>query len=133
MFKKSSIISIFIISIFITDHLYARCGRCSVDAPPAPKKSNALVTAVSESRNVEGLVIASCGMCNFGLKDSKGCNLAIKIGDTIYPVEGSSIHDHGDAHNDEGLCTATRIAYTRGEIKKGKLYTRNFVLLENPE
>ena len=133
MFKRNSIFSIVLLSIFITDYIYASCGRCSVDVVPDPKKSNSLITVVPESGNIEGLVIASCGMCNFGSKNARGCSLEIKIGDTIYPVEGSSVHDHGDAHNDEGLCTAVRIAYTRGKIKKGKLHTRNFVLLESPQ
>ena len=133
MFKRNSIFSIVLLSIFITDYIYASCGRCSVDVAPDPKKSNSLITVVPESGNIEGLVIASCGMCNFGSKNARGCSLEIKIGDTIYPVEGSSVHDHGDAHNDEGLCTAVRIAYTRGKIKKGKLHTRNFVLLESPQ
>ena len=133
MLNKKSILSVLIVTMFMTNYLYASCGRCSVDPPPPPKKSNALVTVLPKSGDIEGLVIASCGMCNFGSKNARGCSLEIKIGDTIYPVEGSSVHDHGDAHNDEGLCTAVRIAYTRGKIKKGKLHTRNFVLLESPQ
>ena len=133
MLNKKSILLIFLISIFTTSHLYAKCGRCGVDLPPAPKKSSSLVTVVPESGDVEGLVIASCGMCNFGTKNSRGCSLEIKIGDMFYPVVGSSIHDHGDAHGKDGMCSAVRVAYTRGKIKKGKLHTRNFVLLEAPE
>ena len=132
MVNKKSLLLVLIISIFMTNYLYASCGRCSVDLPPAPKKSNVLVTAVPKSGDIEGLVIASCGMCNFGTRD-KGCSLSIKIGDTIYPVKGSSIHDHGDSHSKEGLCGAVRVAYTRGKIKKGKFHTRDLVLLESPE
>ena len=55
----------------------------TLETPPPPKKSSALITAISESGNVEGLVIASCGSCNFGVKNRKGCSLTIKIGDTI--------------------------------------------------
>jgi len=132
MFEKKTILFGFIISIFITSHLYANCGKCGADISPDPKKSSSLVIEVPEDGMVEGLVIASCGMCNFGT-DSRGCNLNIKIGDLIYSVERSSIHDHGDAHSKEGMCNVLRIAYTRGKIKKDKFYPREFVLLESPE
>ena len=36
---------------------------------------------------------------NFGYKKSKGCSLTIKIGETIYPVEGTKMHSHGDPHS----------------------------------
>ena len=136
MFNKKSILWVCLISVFMISHLYASCGRCQVDkTPPPPKKSSALVTVVPESGDIEGLVIASCGSCNFGVENRKGCSLTIKIGDTIYPVEGegSNVHDHGDAHSKEGLCGAVRVAYASGKIKKDKFHSDSFVLLESPE
>ncbi len=126
MFKKSSIISIFIISIFITDHLYASCGRCGADLIPATKKSNALVTGVSESRNVEGLVIASCGMCNFGLDAKAGCSLTIKIGETTYSVKGTGIDDHGDSHAKDGFCNAVSVVSVVGNVKDNLFLAESF-------
>ena len=132
MFNKKSMLLILILSMFMTNYLYAGCGKCSTDSVPSPKKSSSLVTVVSKSGDVEGLVLASCGMCNFGTRE-KECSLSIKIGDTIYPVKGTSIDDHGDSHSKEGFCLAVRVAYTSGKIKKGKFHADDFVLLESPE
>ena len=72
-------------------------------------------------------------MCNFGYKKIKGCSLTIKIGDDIYPVEGSSIHDHGNPHSEEGFCSAVRVAYVSGKVKKNKFYSESFSLIESPK
>ena len=72
-------------------------------------------------------------MNNFGYKKIRGCNLAIKIEDKIYPVEGTKIHDHGDPHSKEGFCSAVRIAYVSGKIKKDKFYSDSFTLIESPK
>ena len=53
-------------------------------------------------------------------------------GDKVYPVEGNSIHDHGDPHGNEGFCFAVRVAYVSGKIKKGKFYSDSFTLIESP-
>ena len=74
------------------------------------------------------IVEASCGMCNFGLKGG-GCSLAVKIDDKAYPVDGSNLHDHGDAHAHNGMCNAVRKAEVSGEIVKGRFKATSFVLL----
>ena len=114
--------------------IFSACGSCPEDSKViVSKKTNALVTTIPESGSIEGFVISSCGMCNFGYKKSRGCNLAIKIEDKIYPVEGTKIHDHGDPHSEEGFCNAVRIAYISGKIKKNKFYSNSFTLIESPE
>jgi len=124
--------------IFFSTMTFAGCGSCQTDhhAANTPtsniKKSSALITSIPKSGEVEGFAIASCGMCNFGYKKVKGCNLTVKIGDKIYPVEGSNIHDHGDPHGSEGFCFAVRVAYISGKIKKGKFYSDSFLLIESP-
>ena len=134
MFNRKSILLTSFISIFMIGHLYGSCGKCQVDrTPPPPKKSSALVTNVPESGDVEGLVVASCGLCNFGIINKRGCNLTIKIGDTTYSVEGTDIHSHGDSHSKEGLCGAVRVAYVSGKIKKDKFHSDSFVLVESPQ
>ena len=132
-FNKKYILLSLLISIFISNFIFASCGSCQVQAEPAIlKKSNSLVTTIPESGKIEGFAIASCGMCNFGYKESKGCSLTIKIGDTIYPVEGTKIHDHGDPHSGEGFCTAIRVGYVSGKIKKNTFYSDSFILIESP-
>ena len=132
--NKKYILLPLLISIFVSNFAFANCGSCQVQTKPAiSEKSNSLVTTIPESGEIEGFAIASCGMCNFDYKGSKGCSLTIKIGDTIYPVQGTDIHKHGDPHSEEGMCSAIRVAYISGKIKDNKLYSDSFTLIESPE
>ena len=129
--KKILLFSLALISV--SNFVFASCGSCQVQAKPILKKSNSLVSTIPKSGNIEGFAIASCGMCNFAYKGSKGCSLTIKIGDTVYPVEGNSIHDHGNPHSEEGMCSAIRVAYVSGKVKKNKFYSESFSLIESPK
>jgi len=93
---------------------------------------NTLVTAVPEDGNIEGIVITSCGICKLGLKKG-GCSLSVKIGDTVYPVDGTSIHDHGDAHASDGFCSAVRVAWAKGKMKENVFHAESFVLVGSSE
>ena len=127
-------ISLLLIIIFISSPIFASCGSCQIqNKAPISKKSSAFITTVPESGNIEGFVISSCGMCNFGYKKIKGCSLTIKIGDTVYPVEGTKIHDHGNPHSEEGFCSAIRVAYASGKVEKNKFYSNSFTLIESPK
>ena len=123
-----------LILISVSSFVFASCGSCQDQVKhPTLKKTNSLVTIIPESGDIEGFAITSCGMCNFAYKGSKGCSLTIKIGDTVYPVEGSSLHDHGDPHSEEGMCSAIKVAYVSGKIKKNKFYSDFFSLIESPK
>ena len=74
-------------------------------------------------------VKASCGQCNFGMKDAKGCDLAVKIDDKYYWVDGTSIHDHGDAHAEGGFCASIRDVETIGEVINGRFHVSYFKVL----
>lgn len=76
-------------------------------------------------------VEASCGQCNFGLKD-KGCSLAVRIDGKAYFVDGTSIDDHGDPHSDEGFCEAIRKADVQGEVVNNRFKVTYFKLLPQP-
>ena len=131
--NKKNILLSFMISIFGSSFVFASCGSCQAqEKPVVSKKSNSLVTAIPQSGNIEGFAIASCGMCNFGYKGYKGCSLTIKIGDTVYPVEGTNIHIHGNPHSEEGLCSAIRVAHVSGVISKNKFYSDSFTLIQSP-
>ena len=119
--------------ILVSNFIFASCGSCQAQAKPTLKKSNSLISTIPESGDIEGFAIASCGMCNFGYKKSKRCSLTIKIGDTVYPVEGTNIHKHGDPHSEEGMCSAIRVAYVSGKVKDNKFYSNSFTLMERPK
>ena len=131
--NKKNILFFSLALISVSNFIFASCGSCQVQAKPILKKSNSLVSTIPESGEIEGFAIASCGMCNFDYKGSKRCSLTIKIGDTVYPVEGNSIHEHGDPHSEEGMCSAVRVAYISGKVKKNKFYSESFSLIESPK
>ncbi len=133
MNRKSIII---ILALFMTGQIIAGCGRCEPSDNKVPKKekigsaiSSTLVMSIPEDGKIEGLVITSCGQCKFGYKEKRGCSLTIKIGESIYPVEGTGIHDHGDAHGNEGFCSAVRVAWAAGKIKKNIFHAKSFTLV----
>ena len=124
---------IFIMSLFMTGQVIANYGADHESgkgtAPVKKARVNTLVMSVPDDGNIEGLVITSCGQCKFGYKEKRGCSLTIKIGESIYPVEGTGIHDHGDAHGSEGFCSAVRVAWTAGKIKKNVFHAKSFTLV----
>ena len=75
------------------------------------------------------IVEASCGQCQFGMKDKKGCDLAVRIDGKSYFVDGTGLNDHGDAHSDDGFCSAIRKAEVVGVIKDNKFVVSQFKLL----
>ena len=75
-------------------------------------------------------VEASCGQCNFGLTEPKGCDLAVRIEGKAYFVDGSHIDDHGDAHATRGLCNAIRRAAVVGDIVNARFVATRFELID---
>ena len=75
------------------------------------------------------LVEASCGQCNFGLEGG-GCDLAVKIGDKSYYVDGTSIDEHGDAHSHDGFCEVVKNAKVTGEVVDGRFAVNTFEIVE---
>ena len=71
----------------------------------------------------------SCGQCNFGLTDQKGCDLAAKIDGKAYWVTGTDINRHGDSHAADGFCKKVRKAEVVGEVVDGKFKVTQFKLL----
>ena len=132
--SSKNILSYLFTIVIISNFIFADCGSCEVDKDKVVEvKSSALVTYIPESGNIEGFVIASCGICSFGFKGNKGCSLTINIDDKVYPVEGTSIHKHGDPHSKEGFCNAVRIAYASGKMKENIFYSDSFTLIESPK
>lgn len=79
------------------------------------------------------VVEASCGQCNFGMKDKKACDLAVKIDGKNYFVDGTNIEDHGDSHGKDGFCSVIRKAEVTGEVKNNRFVARTFKLVPDKE
>ena len=92
--------------------------------------SGDFVIKVNQDGIVNGLVLASCGMCNFGTKD-RTCSLSIQINEKAYNVKGTHIDDHGDSHAKDGFCNAVRVAKVSGKVKKNNFIAETFVLQKN--
>lgn len=75
------------------------------------------------------VVEASCGQCKFGMTSKKGCDLAVRIDGKSYFVEGTKLDDHGDAHAQDGFCSAIRKAEVTGEVVNEKYVATSFKLL----
>ena len=71
----------------------------------------------------------SCGYCNFDMP-GKDCFLAVKFEGKAYAVQGTSIDDHGDAHDEKGFCNAVRKAKVQGSLKGDKFVVTYFELLK---
>ena len=83
---------------------------------------------LSEDGLVSGFVLASCGICNFGMDSNAGCSLAIKIGESKYQVKGTGIDDHGDSHSKDGFCNSIRVATVVGNVKDNICFVESFEL-----
>lgn len=71
----------------------------------------------------------SCGQCQFGMPGD-GCDLAIRMENKLYYVDGSSIDDHGDAHAEDGLCNCVRKAIVSGKVVNGRFIASDLKLVD---
>ena len=126
MIKNLALTSL-IAMFFCLELSYAGCGACNVTSKKADKPDGNFVTKIGEDGNIGGLVLASCGMCNFGMRN-KDCSLAIQISDKAYNVKGTDIDDHGDSHAKDGFCNAIRVAKVSGKVKKNMFLADSFEL-----
>lgn len=73
----------------------------------------------------------SCGQCLFGLNSQDGCDLAVRINDKAYFVDGANIDDFGDAHDIEtGFCEVIRKAEVKGDLNDNRFYVKAIKLLD---
>ena len=73
----------------------------------------------------------SCGTCMFKMKGN-GCQLAVKINEKFYFVEGAGIDDYGDAHAENGFCNAIRKAKIKGEVVNNNFRVKEILLDKKP-
>ena len=73
-------------------------------------------------------VEASCGSCNFDMPGDD-CQLAIKLDNKKYYVEGPNINDYGGSHSKNGFCKVVRKAQVQGKVIGDKFVATYFKLL----
>ena len=95
--------------------------------PDVPAKTD---SPIENDISINQVVEAACGQCQFKMTEKSGCDLAVKIDGQSYFVDGTTIHDHGDAHADDGFCRAIRQAEVKGEIVDGRFKAESFTLVK---
>jgi hypothetical protein len=103
------------ILLFVATQTMAQTKEAATNKPDPTKKIQ--------------VVEVSCGECQFKMK-GKGCDLAIRMGEKTYFVDGTSIDDHGDAHAKDGFCEAVRKAEVQGEIINNRFVATYFKLIK---
>ena len=77
-----------------------------------------LVSCVEKKEKIMAEV--ACGQCQFDLTTKDGCDLAVRINNKAYFVEGFGIDDFGDAHDEvTGFCEVIRKGEIAGVIEDG--------------
>jgi uncharacterized membrane protein (UPF0127 family) len=95
--------------------------------PDVPAKTD---SPIKNDTSINQVVEAACGQCQFRMTEKSGCDLAVKIDGKSYFVDGTTIHDHGDAHADDGFCRAIRQAEVKGNIIDGRFKAKSFTLVK---
>ena len=121
MLKTHITITAFLLAMMASS---SGCGRYTEVSSTDGSENSIDSTQVSEEIVVE----ASCGECQFGLPGT-GCSLAVRIDGKAYFVDGSDLDDHGDAHGQDGLCNAVRMAKVVGQVNDGRFTATSFELL----
>ncbi len=110
----------------------------NVQMPEIPDVKRAVMPEVASktespkgnNMSINQVVDAACGQCQFGITGKAGCDLAVRIDGKSYFVDGTSIHDHGDAHADDGFCEAIRQVEVKGEIIDGRFKAETFTIIK---
>ena len=81
------------------------------------------IIAFSCSNKKEVIQVAeiSCGQCQFELDSQNGCDLAVRIDNKAYFIDGFDIDAFGDAHDEHtGFCEVVRKAEVTGVVENGR-------------
>lgn len=90
-----------------------------------------LVLSTSCKTEEKQIVELSCGQCQFGLTSQDGCDLAVRIDDKAYFVDGADIDDFGDAHDENtGFCEVVRKAEVTGKIVEDRFEATSVKMLD---
>ncbi len=74
------------------------------------------------------VVETSCGECKFDLP-GRSCDVAVRLPDGSYYVDGVGIKEYGHPHDANGFCVAVRKAEVQGQVVDGRFKATYFNLL----
>ena len=94
------------------------------------KSANKIELQKENITTINQVVEAACGQCQFGMTEELGCDLAVRIDGKTYFVDGTNIHEHGDAHANDGFCEIIRHASVKGKIINGRFNSESFTLIK---
>ncbi|GAA4804386.1 DUF6370 family protein [Litoribaculum gwangyangense] len=89
------------------------------------------ILSCNKAKGKTQIVEVSCGQCQFGLASQKGCDLAVRIDEQAFFVDGAHIDDFGDAHDENsGFCEVIRKAEISGKIVHDRFQVSSINLLD---
>ncbi len=90
-----------------------------------------ILASCADKNEIKQVAEISCGQCQFELDTEDGCDLAIRINDKAYFVEGFGINDFGDAHaKHTGFCEVIRKGEIVGKIENNKFVASSLKLID---
>jgi hypothetical protein len=90
-----------------------------------------ILASCSSKKEIKQVAGISCGQCQFGIEEPMGCDLAIRIDDKTYFIDGANIDDFGDAHDkNTGFCNVIRQANIVGLIEEGRFKANSIKVIE---
>jgi hypothetical protein len=91
------------------------------------------IISISCSNKKEAIQVAaiSCGQCQFELDSQNGCDLAVRIDNKAYFLDGFDIDAFGDAHDEHtGFCEVIRKAEVTGIVQNGRFKATSVKLVD---
>jgi len=90
-----------------------------------------ILASCSNEKGKKQVAEISCGQCQFELDSKDGCDLAIRINNKAYFVEGFEIDHFGDAHDEKtGFCEVIRKGEIIGKIENNKFVASSIKLID---
>ena len=91
-----------------------------------------ILASCSSKKEVKQLAEISCGQCQFSMDSKNGCDLAVRIEDKAYFVDGFNIDAFGDAHDEHtGFCQVIRKAEISGVVENGRFKANSIKLVDD--
>lgn len=96
----------------------------------ANAQSKPQAKTTQQPTEIKGKVVEiACGECKFKM-EGKSCDLAIRIDGKSYFVDGKTVDDFGDAHDEKhGFCNVIGKAEVTGEIVNNRFKAKTITLL----